>query len=220
MTETSPLVACSRIATAHDGLGPDAQARLLGIPGPPVPLTELRLVNEAGQPVDHDGTTPGELQVAGPTVASGYFGAAGATGAFTDDGWLCTGDVATIDQHGYLQIVDRTKDMVKSGGEWISSVALENEIMAHPDVIEAAVISIADDRWGERPLACVVTAPGRHLDEAALQAHLTGRVAPWWIPERVWILAAIPKTATGKFNKVALREQFAGDQSRRRHNLD
>jgi fatty-acyl-CoA synthase len=211
MTETSPLVACSRIATAHDGLDPDAQTRVLGTPGPPVPLTDLRLVDEEGHLVDHDGTTLGDLQVAGPTIASGYFGAAPGTGTFTDDGWLRTGDVATIDRYGYVRIVDRTKDLVKSGGEWISSVTLENEIMAHPHIVEAAVIGVADDRWGERPVACLVTVPGKVVDEGALRDHLAGRVASWWIPERIWILPAIPKTATGKFNKVALRERFADD---------
>jgi fatty-acyl-CoA synthase len=214
MTETSPLVACSRIATAHDGLTPEARARVFGIPGPPVPLTELRLVDDEDRPVDHDGTSSGELQVCGPTVAAAYFGGQPDPEQFTEDGWLRTGDVATIDQHGYVRIVDRTKDLVKSGGEWISSVTLENEIMAHPGVVEVAVIGVADDRWGERPLACLVPAPGTRLDEAALRAHLTGRVAPWWIPERVWLLPAIPRTATGKINKVALRRQFAdrGDE--------
>jgi fatty-acyl-CoA synthase len=212
MTETSPLVACSRLATVHDGLDADARRGVLATPGPSIPLTELRLVDDAGDPVEHDGTTPGELQVAGPTVASRYFGADPGTSKFTDDGWLRTGDVATIDRYGYIRIVDRTKDLVKSGGEWISSVVLENEIMAHPDVVEAAVIGIADDRWGERPLACVVLAPGRDLDEAGLRAHLDGRVASWWIPERIWILPAIPKTATGKFAKTALRRQFAGQR--------
>ncbi|MEV5409781.1 long-chain fatty acid--CoA ligase [Thermopolyspora sp. NPDC052614] len=209
MTETSPLVACSRLATVHDGLHPDAQAAVLGTPGPPIPLTELRLMDDAGDPVEHDGETPGELQVAGPTVAAGYFGADPGTEKFTEDGWLRTGDVATIDRYGYVRIVDRTKDLVKSGGEWISSVELENAIMAHPDVVEAAVIAVDDDRWGERPLACLVLAPGRDLDEAALRAHLTGRVASWWIPERVEILSEIPRTATGKVSKVALRERFA-----------
>jgi fatty-acyl-CoA synthase len=209
MTETSPLVSCSRLGTVHDDLDDDGRFAVLGTPGPPVPLAELRLVDDAGDPVEHDGRTPGELQVAGPTVAAGYFGADPGTAKFTDDGWLRTGDVATIDRHGYVRIVDRTKDLVKSGGEWISSVELENAIMTHPDVAEAAVIAVDDDRWGERPLACVVLAPGGRLDEAALRAHLTGRVASWWIPERVQVLSEIPRTATGKVSKAALRERFA-----------
>ncbi|XRQ09052.1 long-chain fatty acid--CoA ligase [Actinomadura welshii] len=209
MTETSPLVTCSRIATAHDGLDPDDQRALLATPGTPIPLTELRLVDDAGAEVEHDGATPGELQVSGPTVAARYFGSDPGEDKFTEDGWLRTGDVATIDPHGYIRIVDRTKDLVKSGGEWISSVALENEIMAHPDVLEAAVIGVPDAQWGERPLACIVLAPGRELDEAGLRAHLTGRVASWWIPEHVRVVPSIPKTATGKFSKAALRKRFA-----------
>jgi fatty-acyl-CoA synthase len=209
MTETSPVVASARLATVHDDLDTDARRAVLALPGPSIPLTELRLIGEDGEPVDHDGTTPGELQVAGPTVASRYFGADPGESQFTEDGWLRTGDVATIDRYGYVRIVDRTKDLVKSGGEWISSGALENEIMAHPDVVEAAVIGVPDARWGERPLACVVLAPGRELDVKGLRAHLTGRVASWWIPERLWILPEIPKTGTGKFSKTTLREQFA-----------
>jgi fatty-acyl-CoA synthase len=208
MTETSPLVACGRVATVHDDLDPEARRALLTTPGPAIPLTEVRLVDDAGDRVAHDGTTPGELQVAGPTIASRYFGADPGTSTFTEDGWLRTGDVATIDEYGYIRIVDRIKDLVKSGGEWISSGVLENEIMAHPDVVEAAVIGITDQRWGERPLACVVLTPGTHLDAAALRTHLTGRVASWWIPDHLWILPEIPKTATGKFSKVALRTQY------------
>lgn len=114
--------------------------------------------------------------------------------------------MATIDTLGYIRIVDRTKDMVKSGGEWISSVVLENEIMAHDDVYEAAVVGVPDDRWGERPMACVVPRPGRSIDEPTLRSHLRGRVASWWIPEQILILDEIPKTATGKFAKTALRK--------------
>jgi fatty-acyl-CoA synthase len=214
MTETSPLVACSRLATVHNGLDPDAQRAVLRTPGPAVPLTELRLVDDAGNQVAHDGATPGELQVAGPTVAASYFGSDPGASSYTGDGWLRTGDIATIDQYGYIRIIDRAKDLVKSGGEWISSVLLENEIMTHPDVVEAAVIGIADDRWGERPVACVVTVPGASLDEADLRAHLTGRVASWWIPDQVWAVAELPRTSTGKLSKVALRKQYA---ARRQH---
>lgn len=209
MTEASPLVACSRLATGHDGLDADEQRALLSTPGPAVALTELRLIDADGNQVDRDGRTPGELQIAGPTIAAGYFGAEPGAASFTDDGWLRTGDVATIDSYGYVRIVDRVKDLVKSGGEWISSVQLENEIMTHPDVVEAAVIGIADERWGERPLACVVTVPGSDLDAAALRAHLTGRVASWWIPDQVWVLPEIPKAPTGKVSKVALRQRYA-----------
>jgi fatty-acyl-CoA synthase len=205
MTETSPLVTCARLATAHDELGEAARREVLCSPGRPVPLTELRLVDEDGRTVAHDGETPGEVQVSGPTIASGYFGDAAGEPDLTEDGWLRTGDIGTIDGQGYLRIVDRTKDLVKSGGEWISSVTLENEIMAHPGVLEAAVIAVPDDRWGERPLACVVVTPGRTLTAEDLRAHLAGRVASWWTPDEFRFVAEIPKTATGKFAKVALR---------------
>jgi fatty-acyl-CoA synthase len=205
MTETSPVVTCSRLATVHDDLDADERRGVLGIPGPSIPLTEIRIVDESGAEVARDGTTPGELQAAGPTIAAGYFGADPGTASFTEDGWLRTGDVGTIDAHGYLRIVDRTKDLVKSGGEWISSVALENEIMSHPAVYEAAVIGVADDRWGERPLACVVPVAGRELDADAVRSHLSDRVARWWIPEQILFLDEIPKTSTGKFSKTALR---------------
>ena len=205
MTETSPVVTCPRVATVHDGLDPDARRLLLGTPGQYLPLTELRIASESGAIVERDGSTQGEVQVAGPTIAAAYFGGDSGDAAFTEDGWLRTGDVGTLDAYGYLRIVDRVKDLVKSGGEWISSVALENEIMAHPDVHEAAVIAVPDDRWGERPLACVVPAPGRTVDERELQDYLAGRVASWWIPEQVWVVEEIPKTSTGKFAKAVLR---------------
>jgi fatty-acyl-CoA synthase len=204
MTETSPVVTCARLATVHDGLDADARRQLLGKPGPPLPLTEIRIVDDDGLPVEHD-RMPGELQAYGPTVAAGYFGAEASPSSFTADGWLRTGDVGSLDRYGYLEIIDRTKDMVKSGGEWISSVQLENEIMAYPAVHEAAVIAVADERWGERPLACVVPVAGHALDEQNLRAHLAARVAPWWIPDRILVVDEIPKTATGKFSKISLR---------------
>ncbi|WP_239152944.1 long-chain fatty acid--CoA ligase [Virgisporangium aliadipatigenens] len=204
MTETSPVVTCARLSSAHEGLDADARREVLRKPGPPLPLTEIRIVDEAGAPVEPDGT-PGELQAYGPTIAAAYFGADPSPSSFTADGWLRTGDVGALDRHRYLEIIDRTKDMVKSGGEWISSVLLENEIMAHPAVHEAAVIAIDDERWGERPLAFVVPVADRPLDENDLRAHLAGRVASWWIPEKILILDEIPKTATGKFSKVSLR---------------
>lgn len=197
MTETSPLVTCAR---------PDDPLDVRILPGRPVPLTEVRLIGEDGDVVAHDGVTPGEVQVSGPTVAGGYFGDTAAS--LSEDGWLRTGDVGTIDPGGYLRIVDRTKDLVKSGGEWISSVTLENEIMAHPDVVEAAVVAVPDHRWGERPLACVVVASGRTLTADELREHLTGRVASWWVPDEFRFVAEIPKTATGKFAKVALRRSL------------
>jgi fatty-acyl-CoA synthase len=205
MTETSPVVAVGRVPSAREGLAGDERRRTLGQPGPTVPLVDVRVVDPAGAPVPRDGVTSGELQVAGPTIAGSYFGADPGAGSFTDDGWLRTGDVATLDELGCLRIVDRTKDMIKSGGEWISSVTLETALMDHPLVEEAAVVGVVDDRWGERPHAYVVPADGAQLDEAELRAHLTERVASWWVPDRFVFLDGIPKTATGKFSKTALR---------------
>jgi fatty-acyl-CoA synthase len=213
MTETSPVVTTSRLATVHAGLDGPGRRLLLGTPGPAVPLTEIRTVADDGSVQPRDGKSRGELQVAGSTIASAYFGADPGTQSFTADGWLRTGDVATIDQWGYLRIVDRTKDLVKSGGEWISSVELENAIMSDPRVKEAAVIGVTEPRWGERPLACVVPAPGVTLTPEDVREHLRGRVASWWVPERVELLTEIPKTATGKWSKETLRRQFAATET-------
>jgi fatty-acyl-CoA synthase len=205
MTETSPVVTTSRLATVHDALDADARRTLIGSPGPAVPLTEVRLAADDGTEVAWDGTTPGELQVAGPTIAASYYGEARPGSAFTGDGWLRTGDVATIDPYGYVRIVDRTKDLVKSGGEWISSVELENAIMADPRVAEAAVIGVDHEQWGERPVAYVVRKPGVDLSAEQVRDHLGDLGARWWIPEEGRCLPEIPKTATGKFAKRRLR---------------
>jgi fatty-acyl-CoA synthase len=150
----------------------------------------------------------GELEVRGPWVASAYLGGAGAE-KFTDDGWFLTGDVVRIDPSGAIRITDRAKDLVKSGGEWISSVDLENLLMAHPAVAEAAVIAIPDDRWGERPLAAVVLCEGAQASSEDLREHLGQEFAKWQLPERFEFIDEIPRTATGKFKKTALRERFA-----------
>lgn len=209
MTETSPVVTSSYVPTGRDDLTGDARRLLLGTPGPAVPLTEIRVVAEDGRVQPRDGRSPGELQVAGATIASAYFGSDAGADAFTADGWLRTGDVGTIDPWGYLRIVDRTKDLVKSGGEWISSAELEAAIMADPRVREAAVIGVGDERWGERPMACVVPVDGVELTAEDVRAHLRGRVASWWIPERVEMLGELPKTATGKWSKQTLRRRYA-----------
>ncbi|MEV6490252.1 AMP-binding protein [Actinoplanes sp. NPDC051633] len=216
MTETSPVVTTSRLATHHAGLDGEARRLLLGTPGPAVPLTEMRVMSPDGVEQPRDGRTSGELEVAGATIAGSYFGADPGRDKFTEDGWLRTGDVATIDEWGYLRIVDRTKDLVKSGGEWISSVALENAVMSDPRVKEAAVIGVADPRWGERPLACVVPREGVELTADDVRAHLRDRVASWWIPERVEMVSEIPKTATGKWSKQELRQRFAGSATETR----
>ncbi|URN03266.1 long-chain fatty acid--CoA ligase [Actinomadura madurae] len=207
MTETSP-VATSAYLSDRAARNRDREREALARPGVALPLVRLRVVDDKGRALPWDGRSAGELQVAGATVAAAYYGRSGerAAGSFTEDGWLRTGDVATIAPDGQLRIVDRTKDLVKSGGEWISSVELENEIMSHPDVLEAAVIAVPDEKWDERPLACVVTVPGASLSEHDVQEYLRGRVARWWVPEQVLLIDEIPKTATGKFSKAALRE--------------
>jgi fatty-acyl-CoA synthase len=171
---------------------------------------DFRVVDqETGQAVPWDGEARGELQVAGPWVAREYYHDDRSPQSFTEDGYLRTGDVVTVDPEGYLRIVDRTKDVVKSGGEWISSVELENEIMGHPAVAEAAVIGVSHPKWSERPLACVVLKPGEELTKEDVLAFLDGRVAKWWLPDDVVFIEEVPKTSVGKFSKKDLRARFA-----------
>jgi fatty-acyl-CoA synthase len=170
---------------------------------------EIRLVGEDGREAPWDGTAVGEIQVRGNWIAAAYYDDPGSAGKFAD-GWLRTGDVATIDADGYIRICDRTKDLVKSGGEWISTVALEGLLMGHPDVLEAAVVAVPHPKWAERPLACVVPRPDarERLTEAALLEFLRPRVAKWWLPDEVVFIEEVPKTSVGKFDKKVLRERF------------
>jgi fatty-acyl-CoA synthase len=151
----------------------------------------------------------GELEVRGPWVASCYYETPEQAERWTEDGWFKTGDIVSIDARGFIKIQDRSRDVIKSGGEWISSVALENELMAHPAVAEAAVIAIPDEKWSERPLAAVVLAPGQTATADELREFLAPHFAKWWLPDRIEFVAEIPKTAVGQFRKTALREQFA-----------
>jgi fatty-acyl-CoA synthase len=203
MTELGPLGTVSRLRREHSGLTPQQQLDVFASPGPPAPLVRLRIGDETPEP-----GSSGELQVSGPTVASAYYGRAGADG-FSADGWLRTGDIAMLDHSGNLQVTDRLKDVIKSGGEWISSVSLENMIMEHPDVAEAAVIGVPHERWDERPIAIAVPRTGAQLSERLLLDHLRPRVAKWWLPDRILISTALPRTATGKIAKLALREEYA-----------
>jgi fatty-acyl-CoA synthase len=198
MTETSPLASTSRLP-AGDELADDDAYALRATQGRILPLLDFRIDEDAG----------GELQIRGPWIASAYYEDPSGDEKFTEDGWLRTGDVAELTHGSYVKLVDRTKDLVKSGGEWISSVELENAIMAHPDVLEAAVIAVPDERWSERPCACVVASPSADLDADAIRAYLDDRVARWWIPERVEFIDEIPKTSVGKFDKKVLRGRFA-----------
>jgi fatty-acyl-CoA synthase len=177
--------------------------------GLPVPFVEIRARGGEGL-VPWDGATMGELEVRGAWIASAYFEAPDASDRWTPDGWFKTGDIVTIEPNGYIEIQDRSKDLVKSGGEWISTVALENALMGHPAVLEAAVIAVPDEKWSERPLGVVVLREGGEATGDELRAFLAPQFAKWWLPERFEFVAEIPKTAVGKFRKTALREMFAG----------
>ena len=204
MTETSPLGSVALPPPHSEG---EAQWRYRATAGRPAPLVEARIVRGGGEEVPWDGKSTGELQVRGPWVARAYYEDDSSEEKF-DDGWLRTGDIAAIDPRGYILLSDRAKDVIKSGGEWISSVELENEIMAHPAVKEAAVIAKPDERWGERPLACVVTEEGRRLTLDELRDHLADRVAKFWLPDALAIVDEVPKTSVGKFDKKVLRARL------------
>jgi fatty-acyl-CoA synthase len=201
MTEMSPLGAVSipPPGTLDWASELDWRAKT----GRVIPGVDLRITDEMGEEQPWDGKAIGEIEVRGPWVTASYLGVED-PGRF-HDGWLRTGDVGTVDPKGYIQIVDRAKDVIKSGGEWISTVDLENAIVAHPDVVEAAVIGVADERWDERPLAVVVVADGARLTPTALSGFLHDRVARWWVPERWSFVDEVPKTSVGKYDKKALR---------------
>jgi fatty-acyl-CoA synthase len=204
MTETSPL--CT-VARAPADLSGDEEWGVRMTQGRPVPFVELRLIGDAGEEVAWDGLSTGEIEVRGPWIAAGYY-KEDAPEKF-DDGWLRTGDIAHVDPYGWVTITDRAKDVIKSGGEWISSVELENQLMAHPAVREAAVIARPDERWSERPLACVVVEDGAEVSAEELVEHLRGRVAKWWLPEDFAFVSEVPKTSVGKFDKRRLRAALA-----------
>jgi fatty-acyl-CoA synthase len=209
MTETSPVASAARIKSSLDHLSEDDKADLRSSQGIILMGVDFRIIAPDGSEAPWDGETSGELQVSGNWIASEYYNDPRSPDSFTDDGWLRTGDVATCNQFGYIRLVDRTKDVIKSGGEWISSVDLENEIMAHPKVAEAAVIGVPHPKWGERPLACVVVKPGDALTKDEVLEFLDGRVASWWIPDDVVFIDEVPKTSVGKFSKKDLRDHFA-----------
>lgn len=211
MTETSPLGSLNHRRSSMSGWDEDRLAEERTRQGVPPVGVEAR-ITEPGTTTElpWDDVATGELQVRGPWIAAGYYGDESGTESFTPDGWLRTGDVAAINGFGSIRIVDRTKDLVKSGGEWISSVELENHLMAHPAVAEAAVIAVPHQRWQERPLACVVLKEGQSATEDDLIEHLRPLVAKWWLPDAVAFVPEIPKTSVGKFSKKRLREQFAG----------
>ena len=214
MTETSPISAvCHVKSTLAAAADEEELADVRSSVGPTVVGVEFRVVEPGTEdPLPWDGETSGELQVRGPWIATSYYDDERAGESFSDDGWLRTGDVATVDAHGYIRLVDRTKDLIKSGGEWISSVELENELMAHPKIKEAAVIGVPHPRWSERPLACVVLEPGQEMTVAEVTDHLAPSVAKWQLPDDVVFIDEVPKTSVGKFSKRTLRERFADYQ--------
>jgi fatty-acyl-CoA synthase len=207
MSEMNPLGTVARLKRHHANADDATRLALRASQGYPVPFVEQRHVSDTGQILPWDGKTMGELEVRGPWVASSYFGDEGKD-RFTQDGWFKTGDVVTIDGEGYVRITDRSKDVIKSGGEWISSVALENALMAHPAVLEAAVFAGQHSKWGERPLAAVVLKPGQSATEKELADHLDKHFARWWLPDAFLFVPQIPRTSTGKFLKTKLREDY------------
>ncbi|MBC7732477.1 MAG: long-chain-fatty-acid--CoA ligase [Bacteriovorax sp.] len=213
MTETSPLATVSYPRNELKDAGDEERFKRAAMAGVPVPLVDVRIRTEDDTDAPWDGSTMGEIQVRGPFITGSYHEVPVTLDKFTVDGWLRTGDVATMDALGFVRITDRTKDLIKSGGEWISSVDLENALMAHPAIAEAAVIAIPDDKWSERPLACVVVKPGHVEAPAALAASLAAHLlqhgfAKWQLPDRYEVIAAVPRTSTGKFWKLKLRERF------------
>jgi fatty-acyl-CoA synthase len=203
MTEMSPL---GTVAVPPAGVSGEASRTARARTGRIVAGVDLRLMGPDGTVQPWDGESVGEIQVRGPWITAGYHGVDSADRF--DDGWLRTGDVGVVDRHGSMQIVDRTKDVIKSGGEWISSVDLENALMGHPDVVECAVIGVADPRWDERPLACVVMRAGARPSPEELNDHLRDHVASWWLPERYTFIEEVPKTSVGKFDKKVLRGAY------------
>ena len=208
MTEMSPLGSIGFLKEKMRELPYDEQVRIRAKQGVPSSLVQVRAVDDSGREAPWDGKTQGELQVRGPWVASAYTDMEGCQDRWTKDGWLKTGDVVTIDAEGYLTLTDRTKDLIKSGGEWISSVALENALMGHPAVKEAAVIAVPHPKWSERPLAAVVLREGMRVTAEELRDFLAGRVHSYWVPDAFEFIDAIPRTSTGKFLKSALRERY------------
>jgi fatty-acyl-CoA synthase len=208
MTETSPVASTTDYIGDLRDADEETQFDFAAMAGLPLPLVEIR-ARIGDEEIPWDGETMGELEVRGPWVASGYYNTPEQAERWTTDGWFKTGDICSIHPRGFIQIKDRSKDVIKSGGEWISSVELENALMAHPSVAEAAVIAIPDEKWDERPLAAVVLKPGETAGADELREFLAPQFAKWWLPDRIEFIEEIPKTSVGKFKKTALREQFA-----------
>lgn len=213
MTETTPLATVGKLKRHMLDWPEDERYEVRAKQGWPTPFIELRVMRAEGLEgksveAPRDGNTPGELEVRGPWVAGSYYKSPGEAHRWTEDGWFKTGDIATMDEEGFIKIVDRAKDLVKSGGEWISSVDLENKLMGHPAVKEAAVVGVPHPKWQERPVAAVVLREGAEASAEELRAFLAETFAKWQLPDAFVFVEALPRTSVGKFKKIALREQF------------
>jgi fatty-acyl-CoA synthase len=208
MTETNPVASIALLKPEMDSWDFDQRLDVLETAGIPVPGLEVKIVDDTGQELAHDGEASGELLIRGPWIAAEYYKDARSSQTF-QDGWMRTGDVCKITPGGYIRITDRAKDVIKSGGEWISSLDLENNLMAHPAVAEATVVGLKHQKWQERPAAFVVLRPNTQATEAELIEFLAGKVAKWWLPDRVMFIDTIPKTGTGKFDKKVVRDEYA-----------
>jgi fatty-acyl-CoA synthase len=206
MTEMSPVGTAATLKGKHVGLSSEQQLAVQSTQGRVVYGVDMKIVDENGAALPWDGKVSGELMVRGPWILSSYFKGEG--GNPLVDGWFPTGDVATIDPDGYMHITDRAKDVIKSGGEWISSIDIENFAVGHPDVAEAAVIGVAHPKWDERPLLVVVPKEGKSPNVEEVLEYLKPRIAKWWMPDDMQLVTEIPHTATGKINKLKLRETF------------
>ena len=208
MTETTPLGTICNLSSQMDEVPEDERYRIRATQGLPGAFIEVRARGDEGL-VAWDGESMGELEIRGPWVSGAYFNTEEGDDKFTEDGWFRTGDIVTIEPSGYVEIQDRTKDLIKSGGEWISSVALENSLMSHDAVAEAVVIAIPDEQWGERPLGVVVLKEGEEATEEELLSHLASDHPKWSLPDAIAFVDEIPHTATGKALKMALRERYS-----------
>ena len=208
MTETSPVASVSKVPSDIETASSDVQFAYRAKAGLPLPFVEIRARRDDGALASWDAETMGELEVRGPWVVGSYYNAPGSEDRFTSDGWFRTGDIVTIDSRGCITIQDRAKDLVKSGGEWISSVALEGALLSHPDIAEAVVIALPHEKWDERPVAVVVARAGRTPTLDSVREHLAPTFAKWWLPDDVIIVESIPRSGTGKYLKNVLRERF------------
>ncbi len=209
MTETYPMATAALPKSYMSDWPMDKIYDIRASAGIPAPGVEMRVVNDEGEDVRMDGREWGEIWFRGPWIAKEYYRDDASSTRLFSDGWLKTGDIATMDEEGYVRLVDRKGDLIKSGGEWISSVDLENAIMAHPKVLEATVIGIPHQKWQERPMGCIVPVPGETISEDELRVFLKDSVADWWIPEKFVFMSMIPKTSVGKFNKKELRKMYS-----------